>query len=160
MMKTVYVFIGVSGSGKSTFAAEYKRKYPNTAVVSSDQIRKEMWGDESCQKRQDLVWNRVYEDLYAAIENPEVDDVILDATNLERDNRKELISYLHDHKALVKAVVFETPKDECIARDESRQRKDGKEVIEKQLKKYQQVSTSEGFDGIYEWGDEGWKIVV
>ena len=159
-MKSVYIFVGVSGSGKSTFAAEYKKKYPLTTIISSDQIRKELWGDESCQKQQGVVWNCVYNRLAAAIKDSESNTIMLDATNIERENRKELISFIHDHGALANAIIFTIPKDTCIARDASRQRTVGKSVIEKQLKKYQGVSTSEGFDNIYEWGDEGWKIVA
>ena len=160
MMKTVYVFVGVSGSGKSTFAAAYQKMYPRTAIVSSDAVRKELWGDEADQQRQDVVWNRVYDYLLAAIKDDGNDAVILDATNLGRENRKELVYYIHTNGAAAKAVIFTTPKDLCVERDAARDRTVGKAVIEKQLKKYDQISSSEGFDGIYEWGEEGWKIVV
>ena len=41
---TLWVLVGLSGSGKSTTAAKLAAEYPNTVIVSSDAIREELTG--------------------------------------------------------------------------------------------------------------------
>ena len=36
---SLYVLVGLSGSGKSTIAKEYQKKIPGSVIISSDEIR-------------------------------------------------------------------------------------------------------------------------
>ena len=51
--KTVYIPIGISGSGKSTF---WIKSYPDAELLEPDQIRKELLGDIPNNNNEPLVW--------------------------------------------------------------------------------------------------------
>lgn len=160
-MKTnVYIMVGVSGSGKSTLAQELSRRLSGSIVVSSDQIRKEILGDEADQRFQNIVWKELYFQLRDSIQNPLVNDVFVDATNLKSRDRITMINYVRDKGANVSAIQFDEPAAECIKRDAARQRTVGKEAIEKQCNKLEPFSDEEKLDHIYRFNwTKGWEIV-
>ena len=43
------VLCGLPGAGKSTYARQYVQEHSETKIMSSDSIRKELYGDESIQ---------------------------------------------------------------------------------------------------------------
>ena len=43
------LLVGIPGSGKTTYSKEYIERSPNTFHLSSDAIRKELYGDENIQ---------------------------------------------------------------------------------------------------------------
>jgi len=57
-MCVLYVMIGPSGAGKSTFAKAFAARH-NAEVVSTDEIRKMMFGDESIQRHGKRVCGRL-----------------------------------------------------------------------------------------------------
>ena len=79
---------GVPGSGKS----EYIRKHnPNKLVVSTDSIRKEIFGSFN-QSRNDLVWSRAIGRIEGSLLVKK--GVILDATNTNKDEWIPMVSNL------------------------------------------------------------------
>lgn len=123
---TLYVMIGPAGSGKSTF----KKQILWACSVTPDNIRKEMFGDESCQ----LEPEKVFEKAYIAMENLLCDgwDVVFDATNTTEFARKKLLERVSgiDHKNV--AIYMNTPLEECKRRNALRKRKVPDEVIDRQ----------------------------
>ncbi|WP_027482265.1 AAA family ATPase, partial [Deinococcus pimensis] len=59
-MKTVYVLVGIPGSGKSTVADALRgraaRRPGRTLTVGSDALRAELTGSETERSMNDLVW--------------------------------------------------------------------------------------------------------
>ena len=47
--KKLIILCGIPGSGKTTYAKKYIENNANTIHLSSDAIRKELYGDESVQ---------------------------------------------------------------------------------------------------------------
>ena len=43
------LLVGIPGAGKTTYSNEYVKSNPNIIHLSSDLIRKELYGDESIQ---------------------------------------------------------------------------------------------------------------
>lgn len=43
------ILCGIPGSGKTCYAERYIKANPDTIHLSSDAIRKELWGDEATQ---------------------------------------------------------------------------------------------------------------
>lgn len=86
-MRTVTFLIGVSASGKSRYA---EKLTSSEVVLSSDQIRLELFGNLTRQSPQDheevfrLLQSRMFEYLESGF------DVILDSTNLSRKRRAAL----------------------------------------------------------------------
>ena len=114
-MVTVNFMIGIPGSGKSTYA----KNNLSGEYISSDKIRKEMYGDISIQGDPEKVFAVVYKKVQAALS--EGKDIIFDATNINRYYRKEIMKNMRKWgaKSLI-AYVMCTPVDVCITRNNVR----------------------------------------
>lgn len=86
---TLWIMCGLSGSGKSTIAAQIANENPNTIIVSSDAIREELTGNENDQSKNEDVFKifhkRIREYLIKEI------NVIADATNLTMKSRRAIL---------------------------------------------------------------------
>ena len=87
------VTVGISGSGKSTWARMMKDKNPTWRIVCPDLIRKELTGSISDQSRNADVWKEVYATLdYLNKTNA---SVILDSTCTSLSTVKSLLKKYH-----------------------------------------------------------------
>lgn len=140
------LLIGVPGCGKTTYAQKYiQNKNPFAVHLSSDNIRKELWGDEAIQGDNNEVFSLMQSRAINALNNWR--DVIYDATNMTRKDRSYIIS-LCPKFVQIEAHIVWAPIETCIARDAARERTVGKEVIDKMLKKFQAPFYDEGIDEI------------
>ena len=57
-MNKLTLLIGIPGSGKTTYANKNKKE--NEIILSSDTIRQELFGNESSQQDNELVFNTLY----------------------------------------------------------------------------------------------------
>lgn len=80
----IYIMVGVAGSGKSSYIRTNKSK--NSLVLSSDEIRKELF-DKLSQENNQLVFETMNKRLIAAVKENSFDEVYYDATNLSRKKR-------------------------------------------------------------------------
>ena len=148
-MPILYMLIGLSGSGKSTWADKKVASRPAGSIVhlSSDAIRGELWGDENDQQNPAKVFNLMLKRTRLALNNGQ--DVIYDATNLKRKNRMHVVETVRKtiHQALfVEYVIFNRPVSECIQNDAHRARTVGTSVIERQYRQFQFPTDNEGYD--------------
>lgn len=145
---TLYILIGVPGSGKSTYAEElYQKSERGIALVSSDCIRKSLYGNESCQDNPKKVFTLAHKIIVDQLEHGF--DVIFDATNIYANNRKDLIlkvCFEVTKPVRFIAVYFDTPISECIKRQDLRERKVPTKVIEKMGRQIDKPTFQEGFD--------------
>jgi len=111
------LLIGASGSGKSTFAA---RHFDARAVISSDQLRGALAGDEADQHATDAAFGRLHDWLDARLAAGTL--AVVDATNVEWMRRTELIRRARRHGR----------PEHCLARNAARQRTVGPAVIRRQ----------------------------
>ncbi|MBE9110712.1 AAA family ATPase [Nodosilinea sp. LEGE 07298] len=89
------MLVGIPGSGKSTWARDFVLAHPRYQIVSTDNLRAELYGDEVVQGDWRQIWRRViaqWQQGVAAIQQGELDGVIYDATNARRRNRREAIA--------------------------------------------------------------------
>ncbi|MEE2036437.1 polynucleotide kinase-phosphatase [Nocardiopsis sp. CT-R113] len=128
------VLIGVSGSGKSTFAA---RHFARTQVISSDYCRGMVSDDENDQS--------AGADAFALLHT--IVDIrlrrglltVVDATNVQSRARGELVRIAKDNNVLSTAIVLDVP--EALARERNRERPDrdfGDHVIRRQRRDLRQ----------------------
>ena len=82
MFLLCHLLIGVPGSGKSTFAQQWIEADSSYAIVSTDSIREQLFGDESIQGDWKAVEARVFEEICTHIANGT--SIIYDATNAKR----------------------------------------------------------------------------
>lgn len=146
-MADLYILVGVPGSGKSYYAEKTAAALHNDSViVSSDQIRKELFGDEASQQDNAAVFRIFHKriDTYLA----EGKTVFADATNITLKARKPIIEIGKKHKSKIFARVFNIPVEECIKRDAERARTVGEAVINKMIRNFQFPQTFEGIDKV------------
>lgn len=145
---TLYILIGVPGCGKSTYAEELAQKSERgIALVSSDQIRKSLYGNESCQDNPKKVFSIAHQAIIDQLQKGY--DVIFDATNIYAKNRKDLIlkvCFEVTKPVRFVAIYFDTPIETCIARQDLRERKVPTKVIEKMNRQMEKPVFYEGFD--------------
>ena len=142
---TIFVMIGVSGSGKSTLA-EKIHKEANAVLLSSDAIRAELFNDETYQGDNNLVFQTLFERLDSCVKSNK--DVIVDATFLSRKDRKRFKQYKNKKSVSIAFLLMATDYETCIKNDVQRNRTVGKEVIQKQIKKFEFPLESE-YDELY-----------
>ncbi len=139
------MMIGLSGSGKSTYATQLAKE-EDAIILSSDSIREELYNDVNDQRHNQHVFqvlnNRVEQFLSAGT------NVIYDATNLNSKRRSRFLSNLTKHNILctriAEIVITSIPK--CVFNDASRERSVGHRVILKQLRQFQPPYYTEGWD--------------
>ena len=146
-MFTLMVMCGLPGSGKSFFAESYCKNHSDYTVVSTDKIRGELFGDESDQSNNWLVFVEAYRRILSALDNS---NVIFDATNLTRKNRSKVIKYFRKVSPNTKLICMcmGTPIEVCLIRNKNRDRKVDEEVILNMLNKFELPTLEEGWDDV------------
>jgi polynucleotide kinase-phosphatase len=126
---SLVVFIGASGSGKSTFA---RKHFLPTEVISSDYCRALVSDDEN-----DLAaTNDAFEVLHfiAAKRLASGRLTVVDATNVKPEDRKSLIELARQYHCLPVAIVLNVPERICQDRNKVRtDRRLGTHVAHRQL---------------------------
>jgi protein phosphatase len=141
---SLVVLIGISGSGKSTFAARHFRP---TEVLSSDVFRGLVGDDENDQ----AVTAEAFEALHAvAAKRLAIGRLtVIDATNVQPGARRPLVALAREHHVLPVAVVLDIPERTCVERNAARpDRPFGASVIRRQhaqLEKSARLLAREGF---------------
>jgi protein phosphatase len=125
---SLVVLIGVSGSGKSTFAA---RHFSPTEVLSSDACRALISDDPNDQ----TVTTQAFEILHtiAATRLALGRLTVVDATSVSHDARKPLVQLARDHHVVPIAIVLDVKEDVAHARNAGRPDRDfGPHVVRRQ----------------------------
>lgn len=148
MIPNLYVLIGLPGSGKSTYAETLMEKHPDALYLSSDKIREELYGDESIQGNPQEVFGNLHHKMRKALGNNI--DVIYDATNLSRKNRKKAVEIAKSANptTIVHYIIIDTSLDECVRRNANRERKVPENVIVRMSEQFNFPQSDEGFSDI------------
>jgi protein phosphatase len=122
------VLVGISGSGKSTFAA---RHFARTEVISSDFCRGLVADDENDQSATADAFDVLN---YIAGKRLAASRLtVIDATNIQPAARKPLIALAREHDVLPVAIVLDVPERICLERNKARtDRQFGAQVISRQ----------------------------
>ena len=140
--------VGLPGSGKSYYANKLLEEATNpTVILSSDNYRKKLFGDENDQTHNEQVFKMLYQDMRKYLISHV--DVIFDATNTSLKSRLRIMKEIEGIECDKEAYVICTPIEECIERDKNRERSVGEEVIWKFVRSFQYPQTYEGFWEIY-----------
>lgn len=145
MKPILAIMIGISGSGKSTYANGLKTSL-NAELVETDSIRIELTGNAEDQTQNSRVFGiakRRIDDILSQGKN-----AIIDATNVSVRDRKDWIYIGKKNNAEVRAYFIDTPIDVCKTKNRKRDRKVPDEVIDRQASKLESPTKTEGFDSI------------
>ena len=148
------VLVGVPGSGKSTWA-----KAQNCQVLSSDDFRHMLCGDETNQNIHQQVFAAMRHILRARLETAQA-TTIIDATNLRVRGRRPWIQMARKFGARVEAMYFDVPPAVALERNELRERRVPPEVIHKMYETMQLPTVGEGFDEVMTVGGSQNSIAV
>jgi protein phosphatase len=122
------VLIGVTGSGKSTFARTH---FKPTEVLSSDFCRGLVCDDDNDQAATKDAFEVLH--FIAGKRLAAGRLTVVDATNVQPEARKELIALARAHDVLPVAIVLDMPESVCIERNAVRADRDfGKRVVTRQ----------------------------
>ena len=120
--------VGISGSGKSTFA---RRHFKPTEVLSSDAFRAMVADDENDQSASGDAFDALHH--VAGLRLRAGRRVVVDATNVQPFARAALVRLAKDHDVLPVAIVLDTPEDVAWERTEARPDRDfGRSVLRRQ----------------------------
>jgi polynucleotide kinase-phosphatase len=122
------VLVGVSGSGKSTFARTH---FKPTEVVSSDFCRGLVADDENDQSATPDAFDVLHYIVSTRLRRGLL--TVVDATNVQQDARASLVKLARDHDVLADAIVLEVPESLATERNKQRPGRDfGPHVISRQ----------------------------
>ena len=112
---SLVMLVGVSGSGKSTFARQH---FKPTEIVASDVCRALVSDDESNQAASKDAFEVMH--LIAAKRLGNHRLTVIDATNLKADARRPLAKMAADYRAPLVAILFNLPEALCQVRNKQR----------------------------------------
>ena len=146
---TLYMLVGLPGSGKSSVANKYG------TVFSSDAIREELSGDVNNQNINSEVFQTLHRRIKDCLKSG--CDCVYDATNIKRKRRMAFLRELKHIECHKVCIVKATPYEICLRRNWMRNRKIPDDVIAKMYMNWQTPYYFEGWDEIrliYESGME------
>ncbi|HEY9633938.1 MAG TPA: AAA family ATPase [Coleofasciculaceae cyanobacterium] len=127
-MTTLILLIGLPGSGKSSLASKLLAESPQGQLISTDDIRAQLFGSQSIQGPWLLVWRQVQQQFQQAVAHSSM--AIYDATNAVRCHRKEAIALARASGFThITGLWLDTPLQLCLERNRRRERIVPEEVI-------------------------------
>ena len=150
---SLVVLVGVSGSGKSTFA---RTKFGAWETLSSDAFRGLVSNDENSQSATGDAFDALRYVAATRLRNGLL--TVIDATNVQPAARKSMVALAKEHDVLPVAIVLDVPERVAVERTEARaDRGFGADVIRRQAKQLRSGLSSlrrEGFRTVHVLRDQ------
>ncbi len=125
---SLVVMVGVTGSGKSTFARAH---FKPTEVISSDFCRGLVADDENDQSATAAAFEVLHFIVGQRLKAGRL--TVIDATNVQPEARRELVTLAREHDVLPAAIVLDLPEKLCAERNQGRPERDfGPHVLRRQ----------------------------
>lgn len=121
-MNTLYLMVGIPGSGKSTWVQNRIAQTGHGIWISRDKIRFSMLEeDEDYFAHENEVIKKFISQINNAIASNNNEDIYIDATHLNEKARARVINQIGFERTNyeLKAVVFTTPVSTCVRRREN-----------------------------------------
>jgi predicted kinase len=136
----VLILIGVPASGKSTWSLDFVRKNPDWVRVSRDDFRFMLKDQPVCEPRIELLINTIQDSVILEALAKGL-NVIIDNTNLKKKYIEHFAKLVEPY-ASVEFQIFDISLEKALERDEAREKKVGKEVLERMFKQYENLVDS------------------
>jgi len=146
----LFMLVGLPGSGKSTYAKMLqitsRNRGPNPVIVSTDEIRGELLGNDEDQSGNEMVFETAYDRIcHNLLEGL---DVIFDATNINKKRRIFFLKKIGKIPCSRVCHVVMTPFEECLRRNAARERQVPEEVLKRMYMNWNPPHKHEGFDEV------------
>lgn len=144
-MYRINIMCGIPGSGKSTFVEKEFGYLPDWTIVESDKITKkhlEIAGYPNANHPSEVeeieephvfmidVWQDIYVYLKDLMETG-FTNIVLDATNVNHRHLMNLIELIEEYEDYEwKVIAMSTPFHTCLERNENREKRVPKEILE------------------------------
>lgn len=129
---SLVALVGVSGSGKSTFA---RRHFAPTEILSSDFFRALVADDEDDQGASADAFEALYQIAGIRLRNRRL--AVVDATNVQSVARRQIVEAARRYHAVPVAIVFDLPLRLCLLRNQARtDRRLPRRVIPQQARQF------------------------
>jgi protein phosphatase len=112
---SLVVLVGAAGSGKSTFAA---RHFGPDEILSSDQFRAIVSGDEADQGATHAAFKRLHRELARRLGDGRL--TVVDATSVESRSRRSLLDQAAAAGVPAVAIVLDLPVETVLVRNSRR----------------------------------------
>jgi len=119
-LATLYVSVGLPGSGKTTFLKSLQGRITGSFYTCGDDVRAELYGDATHQGDPAKIWGTVRSRATAALGDGRT--TIVDGTMVKRVDRKALLAKCQSKATIVVCVHFTTPLEVCLERNRLRDR--------------------------------------
>lgn len=157
----LYTFIGPSGSGKTSLSKWCMTLTPGDVHwISSDEIRKELFGEDLREVQTSELNLQVFTEFYKRMDKAmDGSPVIADATNLRSDSRKRGVELAKKHGYDPIAFMFPGSLEMLIARQEERKpfEQVPREAVERHLRQFDAITEAklldEGFSKVIDGTD-------
>jgi protein phosphatase len=116
---SIVVLVGISGSGKSTFAAKV---FARTEVLSSDQCRALVADDENDQSVTADAFALLMLTTRMRLKHGKL--CVVDATNTRPEERSKFVRLANEFECPVSAIVLQTELSTCLERMRTRRDRD------------------------------------
>lgn len=145
-----HFLIGLPGSGKSTFARKLNQQIPNSVIISTDEIRARLFGNEAIQGDWNQIERAAIEQVHLAFAHEQ--SIIYDATNVKVAWRSAFLNRVNDINAEWIAWWIQTPVEICQQWNLMRSRQVPDNVIEIYAEHLNQTppTVEEGFVAVRE----------
>lgn len=144
----VVALVGASGSGKSTFAGTH---FLPTEVLSSDTFRGMVSDDEGSLEATQDAFDALHHVAGKRLARRRL--TVVDATSVQSDARRRLVTLAREYHALSVAIVFDLPRSVCLERNRTRSGRNLDESIIgrqcQQLRRSLKKIRKEGFHRVY-----------
>lgn len=142
---TLYITVGLPGSGKSTFCEKVLSSLVSR-IVSSDAKREELYGDASLQIDHNRVFDACFEDIEKSLSFNS--SVVFDSCAIQKKHRARFIELGKQYDAKLVILHFNVAEVVCQERNAKRTRVVPRYVIHRYAIQLEQPSRDE-FDTLY-----------
>lgn len=155
--KKVFLLAGPPGCGKSTWVRA--NMTVGSEWISRDNVRFAIIkDDEDYFAHEDEVFDTFINYINQTLENPNIDQIFIDATHLSRRSRRKTTSRIRmANVEELNCICFTTPKAVCHARNNLREgrSKVPASAIDNMFNAYSLPTKDEGFTHIYDINENG-----
>lgn len=139
------MMVGLPGSGKSTYSYQLAKE-TNATVFSSDELRKEMFGDINDQAHNVEVFNELHKRIKNCLKSG--GNAIYDACNISSKRRMAFLQELNKIDCVKECIVIATQFLKCIYYNNKRNRKVPTYAIHRMREQWNTPYWFEGWDKI------------
>lgn len=145
-MLTFSMMVGLPASGKSTLAKALLKNNNNTILISSDELRKELFNNINDTEHNTKLFNEINKRIKNALSKGI--SVIYDATNISWKKRRQLLWDIKKYNPYNQCYLMATPYEVCLENNKSRERIVPEYVIRRMYKDFYIPQHYEGWNNI------------